>query len=125
MATLTAPVVTVLSKNFTGGTNQGQAAGFVAAAGGGDLIPISGQGVLVTVRTAGTGSTVTFDSVTPSSFGDDKNVTMVLAATDEQEVFIKNDGRFDQGGVNAGLVAVTYSAVTNVTIKAKTIPGLA
>lgn len=124
MATLTAPIVTILSKSFTGGTAQGQAAGFVAAAGGGDLIPISGQGILVTVRTAGTGSTVTFDSTVASTYGDDKNVTMVLAATDEQEVFIKNDGRFDQGGVNTGLVAVTYSAVTNVTIKAKTIPGI-
>lgn len=124
MATLTAPIVTILSKSFTGGTNQGQASGFVAAAGGGDMIPISGQGILVTVRSAGTGATVTFDSVVASSYGDDKNVTMVLAATDEQEVFIKNDGRFDQGGVNAGLVAVTYSGVTTITIKAKTIPGI-
>lgn len=125
MATLTAPVVTVLSKTFTGSAGQGQASGFVAAAGGGDLIPISGQGILVTVRSAGTGATVTFDSVVPSNYGQDQNVTMVLASTDEQEVFIKNDGRFDQGGVNAGLVAVTYSSVTTVTIKAKTIPGLA
>ena len=124
MATLTAPIVTILSKSFTGGSAQGQASGFVAAAGGGDLIPISGQGILVTVRSAGTGATVTFDSVVPSTYGDDKNVTMVLAATDEQEVFIKNDGRFDQGGVNAGLVAVTYSGVTTITIKAKTIPGI-
>src|ERR1041384_1462603 len=110
MATLTAPIVTILSKTFTGGSSQGQAAGFVAAAGGGDMIPISGQGILVTVRSAGTGATVTFDSVVASNYGDDKNVTMVLSATDEQEVFIKNDGRFDQGGVNAGLVAVTYSS---------------
>lgn len=124
MATLTAPVVPVLSKAFTGGTDQGQDAGFVAAAGGGDMIPLSGQGVLFTVRTSGTASTVTLNSVTPSNYGDDKDVTMVLGATEEQEVFIKNDGRFDQGGVNAGLMAVTYSAVTGVTVKAKTIPGL-
>lgn len=124
MATLTAPVVIVLSKSFTGGTNQGQASGFVAASGGGDMFPISGQGILLTFRSAGTASTITINSVTPSSYGDDKDVTVVLGATDEQEVFIKNDGRFDQGGANAGLVAVTYSAVTNVTVKAKTIPGL-
>lgn len=124
MAILNAPVPPVLGRSFQGGTNQGQASGFVAAAGGGDFIPLSGQGVLVTIRTSGTASTVTFDSTTPSNYGDDKNVTVVLAATDEQEVFIKNDGRFDQGGVNAGLVAVTYSSVTGVTIKAKTIPGL-
>ncbi len=125
MATLVSPVVTVLSKTFTGSAAQGQAAGFVAGNGGGDMLPISGQGILVTVRTAGTGSTVTFDSVVPSNYGQDQNVTMVLAATDEQEVFIKNDGRFDQGGVNAGLVAVTYTSVTTLTIKSKTIPGLA
>lgn len=124
MATLTAPVVTVLSKSFTGGTNQGQASGFVAANAGGDMFPISGQGILLTLRSAGTACTATINSVTPSNYGDDKDVTVVLGATDEQEVFIKNDGRFDQGGVNAGLVAVTYSAVTNVTVKAKTIPGL-
>lgn len=124
MAILNAPVPPVLGRSFQGGTNQGQASGFVAATGGGDMIPLSGQGVLVTIRTSGTASTVTFDSTTPSNYGDDKNVTVVLAATDEQEVFIKNDGRFDQGGVNAGLVAVTYTSVTGVTIKAKTIPGL-
>lgn len=124
MATLTAPVVRVLSKAFTGGTNQGQAAGFVAAAGGGDMFPISGQGILLTIRSAGTACTATINSVIASNYGDDKDVTVVLAATDEQEVFIKNDGRFDQGGVNAGLIAVTYTAVTNVTVKAKTIPGL-
>lgn len=124
MATLTSPVVKVLSKAFQGGTGQGQAAGFVAANGGGDMFPISGQGILLTVRTSGTASTVTINSVVPSNYGDDKDVTMVLGATDEQEVFIKNDGRFDQGGVNAGLVAVTYSSVTGVTVKSKTIPGL-
>jgi hypothetical protein len=124
MATLTAPVVTVLSKSFTGGTDQGQDAGFVAADVAGDLVPISGQGILFTVRTGGTACTATINSVTPSNYGDDKDVTMVLGTNEEQEVFIKNDGRFDQGGVNAGLVAVTYSAVTAVTVKAKTIPGM-
>lgn len=125
MATLTAPVVKVLSKNFTGGTNQGQASGFVPANAGGDMFPISGQGILLTFRTAGTAITATINSVTPSNYGDDKDVTIVNGATDEQEVFIKNDGRFDQGGVNSGLVAVTYSATpTGATIKAKTIPGM-
>jgi hypothetical protein len=124
MATLSAVTVKVVSKAFTGGTAQGQAAGFVPVSAGGDLIPLSGQGVLVTAKSTGTASTVTFNSVAPSSYGDDKDVTMVLAATDEQELFIKNDGRFDQGGVNAGLMAVTYSADTGVSIKAKIIPGL-
>lgn len=124
MATLTAPIPPVLSKLFTGGTNQGQAVGYVAANGGGDMFPISGQGILFCFRTAGTGATVTIDSVALSSYGDNKDITVVLAATDEQQVFVKNDGRFDQGGVNAGLVAVTYSSVTTLTVRAVTIPGL-
>jgi hypothetical protein len=114
----------VLSKLFTGSTNIGQAVGYVAANAGGDMFPISGQGILFSAKTSGTGSTITIDSVLLSSYGDDKNPTLVLAATDEQHVFIKNDGRFDQGGVNAGLVAVTYTAVTGLTVRAVTIPGL-
>lgn len=124
MATLTAPIPPVLSKLFTGSTNIGQAVGYVAANAGGDMFPISGQGILFSAKTSGTGSTITIDSVLLSSYGDDKNPTLVLAATDEQHVFIKNDGRFDQGGVNAGLVAVTYTAVTGLTVRAVTIPGL-
>ena len=124
MATLTAPTPPVLKSTFTGGSNQGQAAGFAAAAGGGDFVPISGAGILLTLKTAGTGSTVTINSVVASNYGDDKDVTVVLAATDEQDVIIKNDGRFDQGGVNAGLVALTYTSVVALSVKAKTIPAL-
>jgi hypothetical protein len=125
MALLTAPIVTVLSSSFTGLTGVGQASGFVSATTGGDMFPLSGQGILLTFKTVGTAITVTIDSVVPSNYGDDKNPTIVLAATDEQEVFIKNDGRFDQGGVNKGLMAVTYSgAITTQLVKAKTIPGL-
>lgn len=125
MALLTAPIVTVLSNAFTGLTGVGQASGFVSATTGGDMFPLSGQGILLTFKTVGTAITVTLDSVVPSNYGDDKNPTIVLAATDEQEVFIKNDGRFDQGGVNKGLMAVTYSgAITTQLVKAKTIPGL-
>jgi len=113
-----------LKSTFTGGSNQGQAAGFAAAAGGGDFVPISGAGILLTLKTAGTGSTVTINSVVASNYGDDKDVTVVLAATDEQDVIIKNDGRFDQGGVNAGLVALTYTSVVALSVKAKTIPAL-
>ena len=90
----------------------------------GDLIPIgSGRGTLITIRTAGTGCTATVDSVRPSSYGDDKDVVATLAATDEQFIFLPNDGsgRFDQAA-NPGYAKLTCSAVTNVTIAAVTIP---
>jgi hypothetical protein len=123
MATLTSTIPPVLSLSFTGASNQGQAAGWVAASGGGDLIPVSGRGTIFRVKTTGTGITVTINSVTPSNYGTDQDITMVLASTDEQEVLIKNDGRFDQGGANTGLAAVSYTAVTGVSIAAKIIPG--
>lgn len=126
VATLTAPIVTVISNTFTGLTGVGQASGFVACTTGGDMFPISGQGILLTFKTVGTAITVTLDSVQLSTYGDDKNPTIVLGATDEQEVFIKNDGRFSQPSPNTGLIAVTYSgAITTQLCKAKTIPGLA
>ena len=84
---------------------------------------MTGRGVLLSVRTTGTACTATIDSVVLGSYGTDQDVTMVLAATDEQQVFIQNDGRFDQGAANAGYAKVTCSAVTGVSIKATTIPG--
>jgi len=124
MATLARVTLTEVGARFTGGTG-GQAAGYQAAAGGGDKVPIgSGRGTLIRVKSAGTGATVTFDSVRTSEYGQDQNVVMTLAATDEQEIFIVNDGsnRFDAGGVDAGLVNVTYSQVVTISIAAKTIP---
>jgi hypothetical protein len=124
MATLPTTIPPILNKAFTGASNQGQAAGYAAATVTvGDLIPLTGRGVLLSVKTTGTGCTATIDSVAPSSYGGDQDVTMVLAATDEQHVFIQNDGRFDQGGASAGYAKVTCSAVTGVSIRATVIPG--
>jgi hypothetical protein len=123
MATLAIVLPPIFNLTFTGIASQGQAAGWVAAAGGGDLIPVTGRGTIFRAKTTGTGSTITFNSVRLDNYGGDQDITMVLAATDEQEVFIQNDGRFDQGGVNTGLMAVTYTSVTGLTIIAKVIPG--
>lgn len=91
----------------------GTAPGWTACSAGPDLIPISsGQGTLLGFRTTSTGVTITLDSVTPTQFGTDVNVTIVMAAVDEKWVWLDNDGynRFDQGaGVNPGLVSVSYS----------------
>jgi hypothetical protein len=126
MALQPAPVVTVLNNAFTGLTGVGQSSGFAACTTGGDTFPLGGLGTVLVFKTVGTVITVTIDSVVPSNYGDDKNPTIVLAATDEQRVLVKNDGRFDQGGVNKGLIAVTYSgAITTQLCAAFIVPGLA
>lgn len=124
MATLARTTLVPVGSSYALAT-AGQAAGFVAASGGGDLIPISsGRGTILRFRTAGTGATITLDSIVLSSFGTDVNVTLTLAATDEQEVYIVNDGgnRFDNQPTNPQLLSVTYSSVTSLTVAAKTIP---
>jgi hypothetical protein len=124
MATLPATVPPVLNKAFTGSTNQGQAAGYApATVTTGDLIPLTGRAVLLSVKTTGTACTATLDSVAPSSYGADQDITLVMAATDEQHVLIQNDGRFDQGSPNSGYAKVTCSVVTGVFIRATVIPG--
>lgn len=124
MATLARVTLIPVGSTFQG-TSAGQAAGFQAASGGGDLIPISsGRGTIIRFRTAGTGSTVTLDSVVQTPYGTDVNPQIVLASTDEQEVWIPNDGvgRFDQQPANPALLALSYSSVVTLTIAAKTVP---
>lgn len=123
MATLTSTPLIPVGKAFTGGA-AGQAAGWQAAtATTGDLIPLTGRGVILRVRTTGTACNAVLDNVVPSSYGADQDITVALAATDEQEIYIANDGRFDQGGGSAGYAKVVCSAVTGVTIAAKVVPG--
>lgn len=104
-----------------GGTYTSTSAGTSpawAAMAAGDLFPLGGQGSLVGFRTTGTVVVVTLDSVVPSNYGQDQNVTVTLGATDEQWVWIDTDGysRFDQGpGANQGYMAVTYSTTTGGT----------
>ena len=125
MALLTAPLPPILSLSFTGLAGVGQQVGYTAVTPAGDMFPLSGQGIVLFLKTVGTAVTLTVASVRLSSYGDDKDPTIINAATDEQQVFIKNDGRFDQGGINTGLVAVTYSATpTGALVRAITIPGM-
>lgn len=124
MATLATTVLTPVGAN-TGGAAAGQAAGWVAPTlTTGDMIPLTGKGVILRIRTTGTSTNAVIDSVIPSSYGADQDITVTLSATDEQEVFVVNDGRFDQGGVNKGFAKVVCSgALTGVTIAAKVVPA--
>lgn len=111
MATLATVVLAPLGKN-TAGATAGQSAGWANANIGGDLVPLTGQYTIVRFKTTGTACTWTLDNVLPSNYGTDQDLSIVLSATDEQEIEIKNDGRFDQGGVNAGYAKLTPSTVT-------------
>lgn len=123
MATLSTVLLTPLN-SATPGATAGQAAGWVTpTAAVGDLIPLTGKGVILRVKTTGTATNAVIDSVVPSNYGADQDLTMALSATDEQEVFIANDPRFDQGGVNKGYAKVTCSSITGASIAAKVISG--
>jgi hypothetical protein len=129
VSTLTRTTFTPVGSTFQG-TSAGQAAGWQNAGAGGDLIPISsGRGTVLRFRTtaAGTAITVTLDSVVQTAYGTDVNPAISLATTDEQEVFIPNDGvgRFDQQPTNTGYLSVTYTGTfsgSQLQIAAKTVP---
>lgn len=107
-----------------GSTTVGEAMGYTAADVAGDSIPLTGQFVLVSIKTGGTACTVTLDSVGLSSHGQDTNVTCVLGATDEKEFLIdlsQGGNRWKQTTGNVGYLNLTYTTVTNVSIRAKQI----
>lgn len=123
MATLATTALVPVGLRTTG-ASAGQAAGWQAATVTvGDLIPLTGRGVILRIRTTGTACNAVIDNVALSNYGGDQDLTVTMGTTDEQEVFISNDGRFDQGGGSAGYAKVTCSAVTGVSIAAKVVPG--
>jgi hypothetical protein len=121
MATIN-PVLLSPVTERTGGTTVGQAVATFTPAGGGDNIMLQGTYVLISFATAGTAITVTFDSVELSSYGTDVNPTMVLSATDYQEILLYvPDARFIQpsGAGVPGSLGLSYTAVTSLTGRAR------
>jgi len=118
MATYTPVLVPPLSMNY-GSTTTGTAASVITPAGGGDSIQLIGSYVILRFATAGTGTTITFDSVTPSNQGQDTNVTVTLGATATQKVIVDVDPRFKQTTGNIGYLNLTYTSVTSLTIEAE------
>jgi hypothetical protein len=118
MAVITPERSTPLTDN-TSGTTAGETPTPITPAGGGDSIALIGQKVTVLFVTAGTGITVTVDSVKPSDQGNDNNLTITLPATGMRRVtFDATQARFKQAAGNVGHVNLTYSAVTNLTMYA-------
>lgn len=129
MATLTRVTLIGIGASFVGAV-AGQVNGWQNAAPGGDLVPISsGRGTILRFKTvaAGTSVVITLDSVVLTAYGSDVNPVITLATTDEQEVFIINDGsnRFDQQPTNPQLLSMTYTGTfsgAQFQIAAKTVP---
>jgi hypothetical protein len=101
--------------------------GAITTAASGDLIPISsGRGTLLMFQTSGTPTVVTLTEVVAPPFGTGGSVTVTVGATDFQAVFIGNDGtdRFDSGvgTANVGLLQLSYTSITGLTVRAITIP---
>src|SRR4051812_7578244 len=116
MATIT-PVTLSPVTERTGGTTVGQAGAPFTPAGGGDNVLLTGNYLVLEFTTAGTGSTITLDSVELSSYGTDVNPTMVLSSTDHQKMLLYiPDLRFVQpaGAGVPGSLGLTYSSVVTL-----------
>lgn len=98
----------------------GLAVATVAAAAGGDTFDNNGRTFLV-VNNGGAGViTVTVDSVTPCSYGSDHNEPSAASvAAGAERLF----GPFPTTRFGAS-TAVSYSAVTSVTVAAVRLPGV-
>jgi hypothetical protein len=109
MATLAVQQITLVGLNPT----------FAAASAGGDKLA-GGPTTLLHVKNGGVGTiTVTIDSVVLSNFGTDVNITVNVPAAGEREIGPLVEQRF--ASPVDGLVAVTYTGVTDVTVAAKRI----
>jgi hypothetical protein len=128
MTTMTRVTMTPIDASYASAVG-GQAPGVIVTPSSGDFVPISsGRGTLISFQTTGIGNTVVLTNQVALAYGTGGNITITLAATDFQQVFIGNDGtdRFDTGvgTANAGLITMTFapSPATGLTIRAVTIP---
>lgn len=89
---------------------------FSAAAGGGDIVA-PGDTTYLHVKNASGGSiNVTVDNVTPSNYGTDADLVVAVPAAGERIIGPLPASRFARA--SDGMVAITYSGVTSLTIGA-------
>ena len=86
---------------------------YAAAAGGGDSVGPAPNQFLV-VKAGGTGATVTVDSVTPSNYGTDADLVVVVSTSTERWIGPLNPDRFTNA--TTGVIGWTYSQVATVTV---------
>lgn len=97
-------------------SNAGTAPSYAACAGGGDKVT-PGPTTYIHVKNGSGGAlTVTVDSVAPCSQGSDHNLVVSVPAAGERLIGPLPPDRY--AAVTDGLVAVTYSGVTSLTIGA-------
>lgn len=106
MATLAVQQVTLAGLNPT----------FAAASAGGDKFLGGPTTKLIVKNGSGGAITVTVDSVVPSSWGTDVDVVVSVPAGGERHIGPLPEQRFASPA--DGLVAVTYSGVTSLTVAA-------
>lgn len=96
--------------------NTGVIPTYAACAAGGDTVA-PGDNTFIHVKNASVGSlTVTVDSVAASSYGTDVDLVVAIAAGAEKMIGPLPASRFAQA--STGLVNITYSGVTTLTIGA-------
>jgi|SRR5882757_334564 len=118
MTAYTPTLVAEMSQNY-GATTGGVTVAAITPNAGGDSFQLLGDTLYLRIATAGTGATVTVDSVDLSNFGQDQNITCVLASTATAYLaFDANVSRWKQTSGNIGYVNLTYTSVTTMTIEA-------
>lgn len=93
----------------------GLAPAFVAASAGGDSFVNDGKTVLHVKNGGASEITVTINSQQPCNYGFDHDVVVAVPAGGERIIGPFRQDRFNDAN---GQVAVTYSAVTSVTVAA-------
>lgn len=88
----------------------------VAAAGGGDTLQPGDRTFLRVINGGGGAITATVDSVTPCNYGSDHDLVVSVPAGATRDIGPLPASRFAR--TSDGLVAVTYSGVTSVTVEA-------
>lgn len=89
---------------------------FTAAAGGGDTLQPGNDTYLHVKNASGGALTVTVDSVTPCNYGSDHDLVVSVPAAGERLIGPLTPTRF--ANASTGLVNVTYSGVTSLTVAA-------
>lgn len=88
----------------------------VAASAGGDRVECGPSNFLYVKNGSGASVTVTVDSVTPCNYGADHDLVVAVPAGADSQIGPLKSERFASNA--DGLAAVTYSAVTSVTVEA-------
>jgi hypothetical protein len=89
---------------------------YVAANAGGDTVTPGNDTFLHAKNASGGSLTVTVDSVTPCNYGSDHDLVVAIPAGSERMIGPLPASRF--ASPTTGLVSVTYSGVTSLTVAA-------